>query len=125
MLTDLLLCSQINDKTSTLAFYRTLTKLRKTYPDIFIYGSYECLDEANPNTHTFVKRALGDKKGEAVIVLNFTKDEQTVASDVEEKVKGMEQVLNSEATSGNKSAATAGSKATLAPYEARIYVSTA
>lgn len=108
-----------------MAFYRTLTKLRKTYPDIFIYGSYETLDSENPNTHTFVKRALGDKKGEAVVVLNFTKDEQALSGDVEEKVKGMEQVVNTEATSGGKSAAAAGSKATLAPYEGRIYISTA
>ncbi|KAL8293323.1 hypothetical protein RQP46_000024 [Phenoliferia psychrophenolica] len=64
---------QEKDSTSSLAFYRTLLKLRKAEPELVIRGLFELVDRENEATFVFAKHA-GAKS--MVIALNFTSQEQ-------------------------------------------------
>lgn len=107
---------QVNDKTSTHAFYRNLTVLRKQHRDIFIYGDYECLDVANPHTHVFLKRSTSNEKNVALVALNFTAEERAFELPAELHDAKLELAIDTGKSKG---------KGPLAPYEARVYIASA
>jgi glycosidase len=65
---------QQSDETSVLSFWRKAIEFRKTYKDLLVYGEFQLCDVENPKTLTYLK-VLNDQN--ALVVLNFTKEEQT------------------------------------------------
>ena len=87
--------------------------LRRQYESLFIFGVFELLDAENPHTMTYIKRAADGKA--ALVMLNFSAEDQPFQIPEELKKKELEQVVDF-----GKS-----SKETLSAYEARVWVSTA
>ncbi|KZO94962.1 glycoside hydrolase family 13 protein [Calocera viscosa TUFC12733] len=107
--TEINAAAQEQDGSSVLAFYRTLLKLRHTYKQLFIYGSFELSEPDNEDTMTFIKRHEEDN---ALVLLNFTKDDQPFV--VPSRFKGRPELLISNLPTAQKHV--------LRPYEARIYI---
>ena len=59
--------AQEKDPTSTLNYFRKLTKLRKDYPTL-IYGKYTLLDKDNPDVFAYTRESDGKK---LLVLLNF------------------------------------------------------
>jgi alpha-glucosidase len=106
---DINVASQVKDPKSVLSFWKQMLKIRKEYKDVFIHGEFQGLDMENEQTFIFSKK-YGAKK--ALIVLNFTADEQEFKMPVED---GKLDFLV-----GNVEDAD-GTKARLQGYEGRIY----
>lgn len=62
---------QEKDDSSVLSFWKQVIQLRKEYADLFVFGDFEILDEANEKVFTYIKRG---QKQSALIVLNFSDD---------------------------------------------------
>jgi len=60
---------QQSDKTSVLAFWKRILKLRKEWNDLLVHGEYDDLDVENPDLFCFSKTWKGKK---AVCICNFT-----------------------------------------------------
>lgn len=58
------------DENSILNYVRQMTKLRKEYKDVLVYGKYELQDSKNPDVFTYTR---SNGKETFLIVLNFTK----------------------------------------------------
>lgn len=58
------------DKNSILNYVRQMTKLRKEYKDVLVYGKYELQDSKNPDVFSYTRN---NGKETFLIVLNFTK----------------------------------------------------
>lgn len=86
--------------------------VRKAHEDVFVFGSFEPLDVANPHTMTYLKRSAEGKI--ALVVLNFTGEEQPFELPTELKEKKLEQVVDYGKGGGP-----------LAAYEARVFVTMA
>lgn len=86
--------------------------LRKAHEDVFVFGSFELLDVANPHTMTYIKRSTEGKI--ALITLNFTAEDQPFELPAELKNKKLEQVVDYGSGSGP-----------LAAYEARVFIAEA
>lgn len=93
-----------------------MTAFRKQHKDLFVYGIYECLDVANPHTHVYTKRSTSDENRVALVALNFTDEERAFELPAELERLGMQLVV------GNING---GGKGGLAPFEARVYLSSA
>lgn len=102
--------SQQKDPASVLNFWKQVLKIRKEYKDLFVYGEFETLDMENEQTFTFTKTFGKDK---AVVVLNFTPDEQIFKRP---DVGGKMRLL-----AGNVEGVD-GTEVTLQGYEGRIYL---
>lgn len=64
--------SQLNDPTSIYHTYRQVLENRKKYKDIFVYGDFGLVDEANDKIFAYDRTAPnGDK---ALVVCNFSAD---------------------------------------------------
>lgn len=87
--------------------------LRKKYESVFIFGVFELLDDANPHTMTYIKRAADGQVG--LVILNFTAEDQPFEIPEELKSKDLDLIVDF-----GKS-----SKETLSPYEGRVWVSSA
>jgi len=98
--------AQEQDKESVLWFWRRMLKLRKEHADVLVYGSFEPFNLEGEETFCFSKTW---KDKQAIVVLNFTKREQTVAS---EQLHGAELLVSSVAKPVNN----------LAAFEGRIYL---
>lgn len=103
--------AQEGDPSSPLNFYRRMMALRKEHADVFIRGLFKLYDPENESTMIYSKTSL-DGKRSAVVALNFTDKEQSVA-------------LPSELQEGSLIVDTASgsSDGKLAPYGARVYIS--
>lgn len=62
------------DRDSLLSFWKRMLRLRKEIADIFIRGAFRALEEKNEFVLAFEKKAATGKS--AIVVLNFTEDEQ-------------------------------------------------
>jgi oligo-1,6-glucosidase len=69
---------QQTDKNSVLTFWKRMLALRKQYSDIFVYGDFELVDEADEKLFCFTKEWKGRK---ALVALNFTGEEQDFGAD--------------------------------------------
>ena len=58
------------DENSILNFVRKMTKLRKEFKEILVYGKYETQDSKNPDVFSYTR---SNGKDTFLIVLNFTK----------------------------------------------------
>lgn len=65
---------QVGDKKSVLAYWRQMLDLRRQHKDLFVYGDFELVDEADENLFIFTKENNGSK---ALVVCNFTKQNQS------------------------------------------------
>jgi oligo-1,6-glucosidase len=101
--------AQIDDPNSVLSFYKKMIKFRKEKKDLMIYGSFRLLDLENDQTMIYIKEH-GDSQ--AVIVLNFTKEQ--VAFKLPAELKGEAKL----AISNYKNS----SLETLEAYEGRVYL---
>lgn len=99
---------QEEDEESVLVFYRKMLALRKEHKDVFLYGTFELVDEENEKTFVYRKR-YGVKV--ALVVLNFTTEVQPM---VEMGIEGMMLLISSYKESSYKNM--------LQPLEGRIYV---
>lgn len=79
--------AQAEDPESVLAFYKKVLALRKQYKDLFIYGSYAGFSEQEIGEFAVGWRRRGENREEAVVLLNFSDDEQVVKLDVVEGKK--------------------------------------
>ena len=73
--------SQEHDPESVLSFYKQILRLRKEHKDVFVYGSFELLDPRGKETFLYRKKGVGKT---AVVVLNFTAEEQQLEYDIGE-----------------------------------------
>jgi glycosidase len=60
--------AQVNDKESVYHFWAAALRLRKTYPGILVYGSFELLSPEHPDLFVYARTA---SSGRAIIVTNF------------------------------------------------------
>lgn len=60
------------DENSILNFVRKMTKLRKEFKEILVYGKYETQDSKNPDVFSYTR---SNGKDTFLIVLNFTKEQ--------------------------------------------------
>ncbi|KAI1007704.1 Alpha-glucosidase [Podosphaera aphanis] len=72
--------SDTKNTSSVLNFWRKMLQIRKKYRDIFVYGTFQGHDMENEKTFVF-----GKADNKAVVVLNFTENEQTFTMPVDGK----------------------------------------
>lgn len=101
---------QQSDKQSVLAFWKKMLSMRKQYRDLFVYGNFEVVDEANEKLFCFTKEWNGNK---ALVVLNFTGAAQSVGVTDLVAAKRV-QLLSSTVEEVNESR--------LCPFEGRVYL---
>lgn len=61
--------SQIADQHSVYHFWRTILALRKVYPDVLIYGSFDLISSEHPDMFGYMR--VSDSGRMAVFVANF------------------------------------------------------
>lgn len=100
---------QQSDKTSVLAFWKRMLRLRKRYKDLFVHGDFDVLDMENTELFTFTKK-WKDRK--ALVVCNFTSEEK----------EWKEPKAGSGKTEALVSSVEGAEEKRLAAYEGRIYL---
>jgi glycosidase len=63
--------SQVSDPSSIFNYWAEILKLRKTWVDLFVYGSYTLVDESNDDLFVYT-RSFGEST--AVVVSNFSEE---------------------------------------------------
>lgn len=101
--------SQTDRRRSVYHTYRLILEKRKQYKDIFVYGSFELVDEPNDKVFAYKRRATSGET--ALIVCNFSLD--AVKWKMEDEPK---EVLFT--TSDRKLSQVSGGELSLAPCEA-------
>ncbi|KAL3418205.1 maltase [Phlyctema vagabunda] len=104
---------QEKDPKSVLNFWRKMIGMRKQYKDLFIHGNFKGYDMGNEQTFVFGKE-FG--KDQAIVVLNFTAEEQNFERP--KTVNGKYELLVSSADGVD------GTEENLSGYEGRIYLVT-
>ncbi|PLB53877.1 glycoside hydrolase [Aspergillus steynii IBT 23096] len=64
---------QEQDSASVLSFWKSAMRLRKKYADVFVFGTFELLDEGNEKTFTYLKKS---QDRTVLLVLNFSEEGQ-------------------------------------------------
>lgn len=101
---------QQSDNKSVLAFWREMLSIRKQYRDLFVYGNFDVVDDANEKLFCFTKEWKGEK---ALVVLNFTEKVQSL--DVPRLMAAKKiQLLSSTVEEADESC--------LVPFEGRVYL---
>ena len=102
---------QQTDTRSVLAFWKRMLVLRKEHRDLFVYGNFELVDEADEDLFCFTKEWDGEK---ALVVLNFTGEQQAFGVDdfVGEEIEAT--LLSATVDEVRESS--------LSPYEGRVYL---
>ena len=63
--------AQLADSSSVLHFWTSALKRRKTFKDVFVYGSFDCLDDEHDSVFAYKRTsAVGDAW---IVLLNFSK----------------------------------------------------
>lgn len=101
---------QLHNKHSVRSFWKRMLKLRKQHADLFIQGSYHVHDLEDLDTFTFEKMSAGGKK--ALVILNFSDEEQDFKVPKSFEGKSMRCLISNEDKPGKK----------LGPWEGRVYV---
>lgn len=58
---------------SVVQFWRHALQRRKNFKDVFVYGSFECLDEKHESVFAYKRVSADDEKW--IVVLNFSANE--------------------------------------------------
>ncbi len=98
------------NENSTLNYFKKMTKLRKQFKDILVYGKYTLLDATNPNVYTYTRQAENGEK--VLVLLSFRK--LGGEFDLGKMQLGTELINNMQPLKVN------GSKIILQPYQACI-----
>ncbi|WP_395045084.1 alpha-glucosidase [Flavobacterium sp.] len=98
------------DKNSILNYVRQMTKLRKEHKDILVYGKYQLIDKDNKNIFAYTR---SNSKETFLILLNFTKEINTIAIPKEYK-------LSDELINNLNTLKTEGNNIKLQPYQSCI-----
>lgn len=101
---------QMHNKHTVRSFWRQIIKLRKEHADLFIQGAYHVHDVKDSNTFTFEKTAAGGRK--ALIMLNFSDEEQDFKLPKAFEGRSMRCLISNEEKPGSK----------LRAWEGRVYV---
>jgi oligo-1,6-glucosidase len=101
---------QLQHKHSVRSFWKRIISLRKEHADLFIHGTYVVHDEEDLNTFTFEKTSANGRK--ALVMLNFSDEEQEFKVPKSFEGKGMKCLISNEEKPGAK----------LGPWEGRVYV---
>jgi oligo-1,6-glucosidase len=102
--------AQLHDKHSVRSFWKRIIKLRKEHSDLFIQGAYHVHDLKDLNTFTFEKTATDGKK--ALVMLNFSDEEQAFRLPKGFERKNMRCLISNEEKTGTK----------LGAWEGRVYI---
>jgi glycosidase len=102
---------QQSDNKSVLSFWKRMLALRKAHMDLFVYGDFELIDEADEELFCFTKEWNGEK---ALVVLNFTDSQQEFYVDNVVGVKEGGTLLTATVD--------AVKEHELSPYEGRVYL---
>lgn len=100
--------AQEQDSESVLAFWKSMVQLRKLHANLFIHGEFNIVDAGNSKTFTYTKMCKGKK---AVVVLNFTKEQQPNPA--------LEEHSSAKSIIGSKGIV---SQRDLSPFEGRVYL---
>jgi glycosidase len=113
---DINAAAQYSDPNSVFSCWKSVLEMRKTHPDIFVYGNFELVDESHEQILAYSRTS--DDGQIAVVVCNFSKDEVSW-SHLKDKVH---KVLLSNA--GKTEEDFNQETAVLAPYEAMTLLMT-
>ncbi|KAE8148904.1 glycoside hydrolase superfamily [Aspergillus avenaceus] len=64
--------TQITQKESVYNFWASILHLRKKYPDVLVYGTFELLDPDHEHVFAYIRRA---SSAHAIVVMNFKSNE--------------------------------------------------
>lgn len=134
---------QMADLDSVLHFYKKVLRLRKRHKDLFVFGAFRLLEAEDKAIFAYIKEKPLDisnrqprkngytahghegKKKMAVVVLNFSKEEQNcpdirsaLGCDIEGEVRLLISTRHGEDCQGP----TLGRNLALEPWEGRVYV---
>ncbi|OAA56646.1 maltase [Niveomyces insectorum RCEF 264] len=120
---------------SVLNFWKGLLRLRKAHPALFVYGNFRLFDPANAATFVFAKTpsvsdttvttdgTATNPHAAAVVVLNFTSENQTVALPAIEGAGRLQLTVgNYVDAAAAEETEQAGEQRTLRPWEGRLYM---
>lgn len=111
--------AQLADQGSVYHFWARVLQLRKQYPDIFVYGSFELVSSGDSEIFAYARHSSA---GTSLVVLNFEPREAswTMPQNLFAG-RGSEVVLSN--YSRGKVSTVAGESITLAPLEAFVLLS--
>ncbi|KAK1772028.1 glycoside hydrolase superfamily [Phialemonium atrogriseum] len=116
---------QAGDPESVLEFYKRVLRMRKQWRDVFIHGAFRLLEPDNEAVFSYVKEsasAPGGATRKALVVLNFSKEDQPCIDAAETLgCKQAQVTLLIDTVTGCESAKE-GSRTTLRPWQGRVYV---
>lgn len=124
---------QQDDPDSVLSFWKNMLRFRKAHAELFIYGNFRLYDADNEKTFVFAKTtaesgtAAAGAGQTAVVVLNFTSEDQTVDLPSANEVGALQlQVGNytgAAAAEGEGQSGGTDRQRMLRPWEGRLYIS--
>ncbi|GMF81868.1 unnamed protein product [Aspergillus oryzae] len=109
---------QVNDKESVYHYWASVLRLRKAYPDVLVYGSFELLSPEHPDLFVYARMA---SSGRAVIVTNFRPHEVTWS--VPEKAFNSSGDVALSSHPGRTSHSLLQPTVTIKPFEAFVWLS--
>ncbi|CAK7201256.1 hypothetical protein SEUCBS139899_003959 [Sporothrix eucalyptigena] len=124
---------QQGDPNSVLSFWKSMLRFRKSHADLFIYGNFRLYEPDNEQTFTFAKttvpagEAASGAGQAAVVVLNFTDEDQTVDLPSADETGTLRLVvgnyIDSAAADEVDKSAGSGRQRKLRSWEGRLYMS--
>lgn len=115
--TEINVAKQSAEPGSVLNFWRQMIKFRKAHTDLLVYGTFEVLDMENEDTFVFFKKH-GDEK--ALVALNFSNKPSKI--DIPSDRDYVLQVSNYTDENQGTDRIPGGSKISLRPWEAHLYI---
>ena len=107
--------SQINDPDSVLSYWKRMLKLRRENADLLVYGSYKpLLEDVTGEPVLGYERQCHENGKKAVVLLNFSDEEQKVASSAWKDY---------EVLASNQDGGVDGGSVTLVPFGAVVLTS--
>lgn len=105
---------------SVLGFWKRLIQFRKKHADVLVHGSFEGFGMGDERTFVFGKRAEAGKM--AVMVLNFTGEEQEVELPDLPGYEGLKLEVGSYDDAAEAEKGAAPGRVRLRPWEGRLYL---
>jgi oligo-1,6-glucosidase len=114
---------ELNDESSVLNFWREMLHLRQKFSKVFIHGTFELLDQANPDVLSFTKTCR-ESKSKVLVVCNFSDSESKLPLIKTLNTSKAELLLNnlSELGPSDVRAQKVSGVGPLQPWESRTYL---